>query len=147
MNWEVAGEEPLAAAADLLLLPVHPWPTRGPWIERAQRLLDLDLVAALEANQVEGRPGDFLAVPAGTCTSPQLSRSWYALIPAAPQTAIRGRSRARGRRTFVNGVTAASASEATASRSRDRPATPRPSRPTRMAGNAEAHRTTVVHRV
>lgn len=65
-----------------------------------------------------------LAVPAGTRTSPQLSSSWYALIPASPHPAISGRSAARGRRTPSTGATSSNPADATASRANDNPATP-----------------------
>ena len=84
-----------------------------------------------------------LAVPAGTTRSPRLSSSWYAVIPASPHNPIRGRSRARGRRTPANGAASASATEATPSRATDNPAGPRPATATEIAGNALAHSTTV----
>nr|WP_205624188.1 hypothetical protein [Amycolatopsis vancoresmycina] len=65
-----------------------------------------------------------LAVPAGTCTSPQLSSTWYALIPASPHPAINGRSARRGRRTPSTGAASSRTAEATASRANDNPATP-----------------------
>lgn len=87
-----------------------------------------------------------LAVPAGTLVSPQFSRSWYALMPQAPTTRMRGRSARRGLRTPRNGATASSASDADASRTKESAAGPYPSRATRMAGNAEAHSSTVAAR-
>jgi hypothetical protein len=75
--------------------------------------------------------------------SPRLSSSWYAVIPASPHNPIRGRSRARGRRTPANGAASASATEATPKRATDNPAGPRPATATEIAGNALAHSTTV----
>jgi len=40
-----------------------------------------------------------LAVPAGTVRSPELSSSWYAVMPASATAAIAGRSRRAGSRT------------------------------------------------
>jgi hypothetical protein len=84
-----------------------------------------------------------LAVPAATCTSPQFRSSWYALIPAAPHRRIAPASRRCGRRTPRSGATSARAADATTSRAIESPATPSPSTPTRIAGNADAHTTTV----
>jgi hypothetical protein len=82
-------------------------------------------------------------VPAGTTRSPALSSSWYPVIPASPQSAISGRSRARGLRTPSSGATSSSATDATVSRATASPAGPSVRTATVMAGKALAHSSTV----
>ena len=101
--------------------------------------------AAIAVNTGE-RLTSSAAVPAGTVSSPPLSSSWYAVMPASAMPVSAGRSRRAGSRTPRSAPTTASATAATSSRSTLRWAAPKCGSAARIAANAEPQSTIVVAR-